>query len=147
MSDGALAFAIGNRTFPFILRKPFHNMVEVPSMLTFRAPNNGFIYRLSFIRSFLLGCILLHLLCISVVDRNRIKTNRTFGQHNHALNTVHNLNPVVLSKVMITLEFGLFRINVYFFWKDEVNLWSFAVSAVKSVCFGEILSFSLDFNR
>ncbi len=77
-------------------------------MLAFRAPNHCFIQRFSFVSRLLLSRILFHLLCVCIENRNGVQTNGTSRKHYHALNAVHNLDPVVFCKVMVTFEFGLF---------------------------------------
>ena len=145
-SNGTLAFAIENWTFSFLIRKPFHNVIKVPSMFTLWTPQYSFVHRLAFVGCYFFCCILLHFLCIGIIYWNWIKADWTFWEHYHTLNTVHNLNSSVFSEIMIAFKLRLFRVDVDFFGKDRVNLRSLAICTVECVCFGEIFSFPLDLN-
>lgn len=121
--------------------------MEMTSMFTLRTPDNSFIDWLPFICCFFLSRILFHLLCVCIVDWNRIETDWAFWKHNHAFNAMHDLGSIVFRKVMISLQFWLLWINIDLFRKYWVNLRCFAVWAVKRKCFCEIFSLPLDFNR
>lgn len=73
----------------------------MPSMLTFRTPNNSFANGLTLVGSFLLRSIFFHLLSVRVVYRNWIKANGTFREHDHAFDAIHNLESVILCKIMV----------------------------------------------
>jgi hypothetical protein len=83
-------------------------MMEVTSMLALWAPRNSLVNWLPFVRRFLLGSILFHFLCVRIKDGNRIETNGASWKHYHTLDAVHDLNSVVLCKVMVAFEFWLF---------------------------------------
>lgn len=146
-SNCAFALAIWYWAFSFLLLKPLHNMVKVASVLAFWTPNYSLCNSLSPVDSFLLGCIFLHLLSVSIVYGNRIQANRTLRQHYHTLNAMHYLRSVVLREIMVPLQFRLLWVNVYLFRKSWVYLWGLAIRAVKSKGFGQILSFPLNLNR
>ncbi len=143
-SNRALALAIVNGTSSFGIWKPLHNMMEMPSMLAFGAPHHCFVQSFSFVGRLLLSRILFHLLSIRIVNWNRVQANGTSRKHDHALNAVHDLNPVVLCKVMVAFEFWLFWVDIYLFGQNWINLWGLAVRAVESECFGQV--FTLTFN-
>ncbi len=145
-SNRTLALAIVNRTSSFGIWKPLHHMMEMPSMFAFRAPHHCFVQRLSFVCRLLLSRILFHFLCIRIVNWNRVQANGTSRKHDHALNAVHDLNPIVLCKVMVAFEFWLFWVDVDLFGQNWINLWGLAVRAVKSECFGQVFTLTLNLN-
>lgn len=121
-------------------------MFEMSTMLTFGAPNNSFIDGFTLVGGFLLRSVLFHFFSISIVYRNWIKTNGAFGEHDHAFDAIHNLDSVVLCKIMVAFEFWLFGVDVDFFGENGVNLWGFTSGAIKCKGFGKIFSFPYNFD-
>lgn len=116
------------------------------SVLALGAPYNSFVDWFTFVCRFFLRSVFFHFLCIRIKDRNRVKTNGTSWKHYHTLDTVHDLNSVVLCEVMVAFEFGLFWVDVDFLWQNWVNLWGFAVGTVESESLCEVFPFPFDLN-
>jgi hypothetical protein len=96
---------------------PFHDMLEVPSVETFWAPNQGIIEALSSVPLFYVRVRLFEVFGVAIVDGDGEKANAAFRQHFHAVKAVPHLIARIFGVYVVSLHswlsFGLVIVDSF----------------------------------